>query len=52
MDRLDQFHIASITQSFAESILECFLLLSGRHGSSGMKYAVDDFLVNLICLLE
>ena len=50
MDRLDQFHIAGITQSFAECILECFLLLSGRHGGCGMKYAVDNFLVDLICL--
>ena len=50
VDRLDQFHIAGITQSIAECILECFLLLSGRHGGCGMKYAVDDFLVNLICL--
>ena len=50
MDRLDQFHIAGITQSFAECILECFFLLSGRHGGCGMKYAVDNFLVDLICL--
>ena len=50
MDGLDQFHIAGITQSFAECILECFFLLSGRHGGCGMKYAVDDFLVDLICL--
>lgn len=26
------------------------LLLSGRHRGCGMKYAVDDFLVDLICL--
>ena len=50
MDGLDQFHIAGITQSFAECILECFFLLSGRHGGCGMKYAVDNFLVDLICL--